>query len=251
MVLLWKCTKTNYHESSSLRYVEIRKQKTHRTPQLPLCQKSCLQTTGNEIMNTQCSEWKVVDGHCAERTCNDERVAFIEKTPRVKNPLTGEWEEGPKGAGGSGVDGVNGGYQPSRDWADTKLIEFGYTLEKTSILKMVIDGNTYWLKDNMFHRENCHAIELKNGIKYWCRGGLLHREDGPAIEYPDGGKEWHQNGMLHRLDGPAMSLSNGHEEWYVDGKKHREDGPAVIHPSGHRGFWINGKMISELQKDTD
>lgn len=75
-----------------------------------------------------CSHWKIVDDYCAERTCFGERVAFIEKTPRVKHPETGEWIYGPKGAGGDGCDGVNGGYQPSRDWADAKLIELGYNL---------------------------------------------------------------------------------------------------------------------------
>jgi len=73
-----------------------------------------------------CSPWTIVEDYCAERRFNGERVAFIEKTLRVKHPQTGEWIFGPKGVGGIGVDGVNGGYQPSRDWADAKLREFGY-----------------------------------------------------------------------------------------------------------------------------
>lgn len=73
--------------------------------------------------------WAIVDGHCAHRTLDGERVAFIEKTPRVKHPDTGEWIYGNKGTGGVGVDGVNGGYQPSRDWVDAKLRELGYRLE--------------------------------------------------------------------------------------------------------------------------
>lgn len=71
--------------------------------------------------------WKVVEGHAATRTLNGQRVAFIEKTPRVKHPESGEWIAGPKGAGGNGPD-VNGGYQPSRDWCDEKMVELGYSL---------------------------------------------------------------------------------------------------------------------------
>jgi len=74
----------------------------------------------------------IVEGHCAARTLNGQRVAFIEKTPRVKHPETGEWIYGSKGAGGIGVDDCNGGYQPSRDWADAKLIELGYSLANES-----------------------------------------------------------------------------------------------------------------------
>ena len=78
-------------------------------------------------MNNTCSEWTIVDGHCAARFLNGEVVAFIEKTPRIKHPKTNEWIFGPKGCGGNGPD-VNGGYKPSRNWADQKLIELGYNL---------------------------------------------------------------------------------------------------------------------------
>jgi hypothetical protein len=78
--------------------------------------------------------------HCSIRciantdTSLKNRVAFIEKSPRVRiNPYddnkgwledSKNWEYGPKG------DGQEcGKYQPSRDWCDAKLIEMGYELE--------------------------------------------------------------------------------------------------------------------------
>ena len=64
--------------------------------------------------------------HCCFRLLDGRRVAFIEKSPRVLNPTTGEWEYGPKGAGGSGnseKQQIYGFYPPSREWADNRLRE--------------------------------------------------------------------------------------------------------------------------------
>ena len=77
-------------------------------------------------------EWQTVDGYCATRvTLDGQRVAFIEKTPRVKDPKTGKWLEGPKGPGGSGdveEQGLYGYSGRSREWCDEKLEELGYNL---------------------------------------------------------------------------------------------------------------------------
>jgi hypothetical protein len=58
------------------------------------------------------------------------RVAFIEKTPRVRvRPFTNasddhnNWSPGPKGSAPE-----YGRYQPSRDWCDAQLVEMGYEL---------------------------------------------------------------------------------------------------------------------------
>lgn len=76
--------------------------------------------------------WKTVEGYCATRvTLDGVRVAFIEKTPRVRDPDTGEWIQGPKGTGGSGDNEENGYYgynERSRNWCDEKLREFDYNL---------------------------------------------------------------------------------------------------------------------------
>jgi hypothetical protein len=92
------------------------------------------------------SGWIVVDGYCAARILeggdidNDaDRVAFIEKTPRVRTaPYSTEeaeqnkWPQGEKGRGG--CDGENpsnelyGFYPPSRKWCDRQLRKMGYEL---------------------------------------------------------------------------------------------------------------------------
>lgn len=83
------------------------------------------------------SDWIEI-GHCATRVIEggdpevvSDRVAFIEKTPRV---LVGvdDWEQGSKGKGGeSGGDpenGLYGFYLPSRQWCDKRLLEVGFIL---------------------------------------------------------------------------------------------------------------------------
>jgi len=73
----------------------------------------------------------LMDGHCAMRCLYgtdasrvENRVAFIEKTPRVRVALgeeQGSWEQGPKGSAPE-----CGRHQPSREWCDLRLVELGY-----------------------------------------------------------------------------------------------------------------------------
>lgn len=91
--------------------------------------------------------WQTVDGYCAVRVREggnvdkiEDRVAFIEKTPRVRIRewhFTPEhqdflnWAQGPKGQGGGGdpeKEALYGFYQPSRDWCDAMLRLLGYEL---------------------------------------------------------------------------------------------------------------------------
>lgn len=84
------------------------------------------------------SDW-IMDGHCAMRIVEGgnpdnivDRVAFIEKTPRVRVapcPYDGykdheNWMGGPKGTSEYGRDEI------SRQWCDTLLKELGYNLDE-------------------------------------------------------------------------------------------------------------------------
>lgn len=99
------------------------------------------------------SPWTIYDGYCAFRYIIGtdpeviaNRVAFIEKTPRVRiRPWNSRdedahdhlnWESGPKGSGCSGdfdpkQEGAYGFDQSSRDWCDKKLRHMGYQLTDT------------------------------------------------------------------------------------------------------------------------
>ena len=92
------------------------------------------------------SPWIVFEEICAVRIIEGgdvnnvaDRVAFIEKTPRVRiMPFVWDdtdwqhWHQGPKGSGGG--DGhlpenkLYGFYPPSRKWCDEQLISLGYEL---------------------------------------------------------------------------------------------------------------------------
>jgi hypothetical protein len=80
-------------------------------------------------MEDHCS-FRYVIGTDPEEVEN--RVAFIEKTPRVRvKPYTEyledhkNWEQGPKGCSPE-----YGTYKPSRDWCDKRLLELGYEFEE-------------------------------------------------------------------------------------------------------------------------
>lgn len=48
--------------------------------------------------------------------------------------------------------------------------------------------------NGLLHSINGKPAKIKNGNKFWLKHGLLHREDGPAIEWANGLLEWWNEG---------------------------------------------------------
>lgn len=98
------------------------------------------------MFQTKLSPWIVVDDYCAMRVVEGSdpenianRVAFIEKTPRVRvAPFTNgrddylNWRSGPKGSGCSAgraeVEQAYGFDPDSRAWCDAELQKMGFQL---------------------------------------------------------------------------------------------------------------------------
>ena len=87
-----------------------------------------VENTGIEL-----SDWIVIDGYCATRVYKNSRpdvimnrVAFIEKTPRIRVAKYSEkddqknWYYGPRGTSDYGFD------EESRNWCDLELRKRGY-----------------------------------------------------------------------------------------------------------------------------
>jgi hypothetical protein len=114
-------------------------------------------------MNKRLSNWIEYDGYCAVRIIEGgnvenvaDRVAFIEKTPRVRigefteKEDSNNWEFGPKGCGQE-----YGAYQPSRDWCDKRLVELGYNLNGDDSKYSPRNQREMW--DNMqYYMEYCN-----------------------------------------------------------------------------------------------
>ena len=90
---------------------------------------------------------------------------------------------------------------------------------------------------------------MKNGLvvdsdgnKFYYKNDVLHREDGPAIEYFNGDEEWYKEGLLHRFDGPASTEGNN-KYWYFDGMLHRRLGPAIEYDDGIKEWYYYGREI--------
>ena len=95
---------------------------------------------------------------------------------------------------------------------------------KTSLEELTIDGNKVTYRFGVLHTEdNIPTIIKQNGDKYYYKLGILHRENGPAIQLSNGDKHYYQLGFLHNEDGPAIQLSNGDNKWYKYGVELTED----------------------------
>ena len=111
---------------------------------------------------------------------------------------------------------------------------------------------SFWYKNDVLHREDGPAIELKNGNKHWFIEGKRHREDGPALIFFKTQKYFKED-LLHREDGPAINEGNfgsNIEEWYYKGQRHRLDGPAFInHYNKTKQWYYKGKYIKCSNKE--
>lgn len=128
------------------------------------------------------SYWRPVPGddHCymrillgTDENLIENRVAFIEKTPRVRiGAFTDRdsdwknWEQGSKGCGPDyGEDPV------SREWCDTRLRELGYIVPESSLVKeniMTRKGYTPYCGSDA-----CLSFDRTrfNGEQFYCHCG--------------------------------------------------------------------------------
>ncbi len=86
------------------------------------------------------------------------------------------------------------------------------------------DGNKYWYKNGLRHRNNdLPACEFANGTKYWYQHGKLHRDnDLPAMEGYDGTKCWYKNDNAHRIGNPTIIYNDSTERFYINDKRYSE-----------------------------
>jgi antitoxin component YwqK of YwqJK toxin-antitoxin module len=155
---------------------------------------------------------------------------------------------------------------------ETTKNKFGLLHSYEDKPSLTYNGDLYWHKDGLLHRDNdLPSIIMNNGDKYWHINGEPSRSDIslPFIEKSDGEKhyilenggkkiisqlyeEWlNKDNERHREDCPAIIIyyKNGNIEfelYSLNGKQHREDGPAytVYYENGnikYEAYYLNGK----------
>jgi hypothetical protein len=92
-----------------------------------------------------------------------------------------------------------------------------YDRERYSDGLNIINGDKFWYKDGLPHREDGPAIIYKNGYVAYCIHGKYHREDGPAVRNCDGSLNWYIDGIRHRSDGPAYQFGDQYFDWFYNG----------------------------------
>jgi len=105
---------------------------------------------------------------------------------------------------------------------------------------VLTDGDTFWYRDDVLHREDGPAVEWVNGTKeWWYKGFFVGKGDKPdptlwarltsveanggallngCIVDLEGVKWWYKDDLIYREDGPALEAPNGTTEWYFKGE---------------------------------
>jgi hypothetical protein len=111
---------------------------------------------------------------------------------------------------------------------------------------LIENGNLYWHKDGLLHRDNdLPSMIMNNGDKYWYTNGNIGRlnECLPYIEKTNGDKYYLTNKF-----GCYKIISHLNEIWFnKNNEYHREDGPAykVFDKYGilkYKYWYTNGKL---------
>lgn len=146
--------------------------------------------------------------------------------PAVYNKVNSRWLQYGRrhNENGYAVTYMNGEHYYLNDKLYTKSEYIDEIENKTSLKELTIDGNKVTYRFGVLHTEdNIPTIIKQNGDKYYYKLGILHRENGPAIIKHNGDKHYYQLGFLHNEDGPAIQLSNGDNKWYKYGVELTED----------------------------
>ena len=77
------------------------------------------------------------------------------------------------------------------------------------------------------------VVEIEGDVFYF-KDGLLHRDGYPAIEFKSGDEWWIDNGMIHRENGPAIIHRKDVEYWVNDHRASKEEKKNI-----KRNYWID------------
>lgn len=107
-----------------------------------------------------------------------------------------------------------------------------------------------WIIEGEYHRDGDEpAIIWADGDRYWYKHGLLHRDNDLPARESNGTYQWYFNGALHRDgDKPAIVIvDTGIQIWYLHGNFYRRGAPTIINKSGKIVSYLedNNKMRNE------
>ncbi len=143
-------------------------------------------------------------------------------------------------------------YEIKKNGEDTWYLKNNIIHRDNDLPARESQNSKVWYKEGLIHRDNDLPAMIGLDEQIWYKEGLIHRDnDLPAVIIRNGQKQmWYKNGVLHRVGKPAIisqafSYDLAYEEWWNEGKKHREDGPAVTFSNGNKEYWLNGVEIPE------
>jgi hypothetical protein len=79
------------------------------------------------------------------------------------------------------------------------------------------------MPDSTYNMQPTMSID-EDGDTVWLLNGMYHREDGPAVVWQNGDEDWYLHGDYHRTNGPAIVWHDGTASWYLHGSHYTFDG---------------------------
>lgn len=80
---------------------------------------------------------------------------------------------------------------------------------------------TEW--QNTHPDEDYPTFKSENGDLFWYKDDVLHREDGPVVICANGDIYWYRNGEQHRSNGHAVEYSNGNIEYWLNNIQYSDE----------------------------
>lgn len=107
-----------------------------------------------------------------------------------------------------------------RWWRSDKIDPQKYTAQAQSYSKYCVsDNQTSYYYNGVRHRLYGPAIiNLEYDCEFWLKMNIFHRDDGPAYRHKRTFK-WYVDGFLHRLDGPAVITAGAAREYWIGGQR--------------------------------
>ena len=107
-----------------------------------------------------------------------------------------------------------------RWWRSVSTDPQKYTANTKSYSKYSHSNNQIsYYYEGVRHRLHGPAIiNLEYDCEFWLKMNIFHRDDGPAYRHKRTLK-WYVDGFLHRLDGPAVMPGGAPKEYWIGGQR--------------------------------
>lgn len=200
-------------------------------------------------------QWHIIDECCAclvfengDPAVVEDRVAFIEKTPRVL--VNGEWIQGPKGEGGSFHEegySIYGFSKDSRKWCEDRIME-NYVFIFDNELVLEFDRQKSFLSRNLSLLRNIKGIEEFLYTFYYNPSKLEEtvksKNTDTVISFP-AIKASSKEEFLNMYDKLMINFRRNLEKELDNRLSQLDSFSQIVHSFGSGRIFVDGEIVSQ------